>query len=175
MNSPLSELPRTPQRRATSSQCRELTLPHCDIGHKVSLISVFVHPGHNMASCLAVSPTGDVRYWPSVAHDGSSIDENGILDGQEFHELLSIPPIGYIIATTTCNLVLLKLQLHGGRHAISHKAIKPPSGFFGGLSRKFASILIGMHNNQDKESVSFPFLMYELCDYYYYIKFLEIP
>lgn len=49
---------RTPQRKPIISQCRELTLPHCDIGHKASLITVFTTEGQQMASCLSISPTG---------------------------------------------------------------------------------------------------------------------
>lgn len=154
-SSPKLDSIRTPNRRTASGQCRELTLPHCDIGHKASLVSVFLADGQQMASCLAVSPTGDVRYWPSIAHDGSSIDESGILEGQEFDELLNISPIGYVLATTTCNLVLLQLQLSGGRHTIVHRAIKPPTGFLGGIGKKFASIIIGINSSHDKEHVSF--------------------
>lgn len=105
-----------------------------------------------MASCLAVSPTGDVRYWPSIAHDGSSIDESIGWEGQEFHELVSVAPLGYILGTTTCNLVLLQIHLASGRHQIQHKNIKPPSGFFGGIGKRFASIIIGMQS-QEKENV----------------------
>ncbi|XP_055389232.1 nuclear pore complex protein Nup133 [Condylostylus longicornis] len=143
---------RTPQRRTASAQCRELTLPHCDIGHKASLISVFIPEEQQMASCLAVSPTGDARYWPSIAHDGSSIDASGILEGQEFDYLENISPQGYVLATTTCNLVMLQLVLQNGRHVIHHRTIKPPSGFFGGIGKKFASIIIGMNSGQDKEN-----------------------
>lgn len=140
------------RRRGIAAQCRELTLPHCDIGHKASLIAVFQNEGQ-LASCLAVSPTGDVRYWPSIAHDGSSIDQSIGWEGQEFHELVRVAPLGYILATTTCNLVLLQLQLSGGRHQIQHKNIKAPSGFFGGIGKRFASIIIGMQS-QEKENVS---------------------
>lgn len=142
------------RRRGVAAQCRELTLPHCDIGHKSTLITVFQNEGQQMASCLAVSATGDVRYWPSVAHDGLSIDETIGWEGQEFSELISIPSMGYLLGTTTCNLVLLQVQLVGGRHQIVHKNIKPPSGFFGGIGKKFASIIIGMHSSTDKENVS---------------------
>lgn len=141
------------RRRGIAAQCRELTLPHCDIGHKASLITVFQNEGQQMASCVAVSPTGDVRYWPSIAHDGSSIDEGIGWEGQEFHELISVSPLGYVLATTTCNLVLLQIQLASGRHQIQHKTIKPPSGFFGGIGKRFASIIIGMQS-QEKENVS---------------------
>lgn len=58
VGSPKFDAPRTPQRRNVTGQCRELTLPHSDIGHKASLISVFLTEGLQMASCLAVSPTG---------------------------------------------------------------------------------------------------------------------
>ena len=148
------DTPRTPQRRVATGQCRELTLPHCDIGHKATLITVFLAQGQQMASCLAVSPTGDVRYWPSIAHDGSSIDESGILEGQEFDVLVNVSPIGYMLATTTCNLVLLQLQLQNGRNTIVHRSLKPPSGFLGSIGKKFASIIIGMNSNTDKENVS---------------------
>lgn len=139
------------QRRIVSNQCRELSLPHCDIGHKATLITVFQPKGQQMASCLAISPTGDIRYWPSIAHDGSSVDENGILEGQEFHEMIYVPPIGYILVTTTCTLVLFQVQLLAGRHTVVHRQIKAPSGFLGGIGRKFASIIIGM-NSQEKEN-----------------------
>lgn len=137
--------------RNTTSQCRILTLPHCDIGHKARLITVFENNPMAVA-CLAISTTGDVRYWPSIAHDGSSIDENGILEGQEFDQLLCINHLGYLLCTTTCNLVLLQLQVQNGRQKIVHRTIKPPSGFFGGFGKKFASIIIGLHSNQETEN-----------------------
>jgi nuclear pore complex protein Nup133 len=139
-------------RSGTTSQCRLLTLPHCDIGHKARLITVFVPENSQMAvSCLAVSTTGDVRYWPSIAHDGSSIDENGILEGQEFDQLTSINPLGYLLVTTTCNLVLLQLQVQNGRQKIVHRTIRQPTGFLGGIGKRF-SIIIGMNSNQESEN-----------------------
>lgn len=63
--SPRLENLRTPQRRPIISQCRELTLPHCDIGHKASLITVFTTDGQQMASCLSISPTG-------ITYDGKT-------------------------------------------------------------------------------------------------------
>lgn len=147
----LGKLVKTPSGRIVASQCRELTLPHCDIGHKARLITVFVPEGSQTAACLAVSTTGDVRFWPSITNS-TSIDENGILEGQEFDQLTSISPQGYLLVTTTCNLVLLQLQVQNGRQRIIHRTIRPPSGFFGGFGKKFASILIGMNSNQDSEN-----------------------
>lgn len=139
--------------RTTPSQCRELTLPHCDIGHKARLITVFIHEGsqNQTVSCLAVSTTGDVRFWPSIAHN-NSIDENGIMEGQEFDNLMALNTNEYILVTTTCHLVLLQMQSQGGRQRIIHRTIKPPTGFFSGFGKKFASIIIGMNNNGDSEN-----------------------
>jgi nuclear pore complex protein Nup133 len=147
----LGKLMKTPSGRSVTSQCRELTLPHCDIGHKARLITVFIPEGSQTAACLAVSTTGDVRYWPSITNS-TSIDENGILEGQEFDQLSSINPQGYLLCTTTCNLVLLQLQVQNGRQRISHRTIKPPVGFFGGFGKKFASIIIGMNSNNESEN-----------------------
>lgn len=135
------------------SNCRELTLPHCDIGHKAKLINVFVPEGSQTASCLAVSTIGDVRFWPSIAHDGSSIDENGILEGQEFAQLTGLTQNNYLLVTTTCNLVLLQLQMQGGRQRIVHRTIKMPSSFLGGIGKRFASIIIGMSNQESENKL----------------------
>ncbi|XP_052902993.1 nuclear pore complex protein Nup133 [Anopheles moucheti] len=139
-------------RRPYAGQCRQLTLPHCDIGHKASLVTVFVNEGHQMASCLAVSPAGDVRYWQSIAHDGSSIDEYNILEGQEFEQLIGLGGQEFVLATTTCSLMRLNVHLQNGRYIIVPRLIKPPSGFFGGIGKRFASIIIGMHNSQEREN-----------------------
>jgi nuclear pore complex protein Nup133 len=146
-----NKITKTPSRVAPSA-CRELTLPHCDIGHKARLITVFINEGSQTASCLAVSTTGDVRFWPSIAHDGSSIDENGILEGQEFDQLMTLNSQSYLLVTTTCHLVLLQLQATSGRQRIVHRTIKPPTGFFGGFGKKFASIIIGMNSNAESEN-----------------------
>uniref|UniRef100_A0A182P085 Nucleoporin Nup133/Nup155-like N-terminal domain-containing protein n=1 Tax=Anopheles epiroticus TaxID=199890 RepID=A0A182P085_9DIPT len=139
-------------RRPYAGQCRQLTLPHCDIGHKATLVTVFVNEGHQMASCLAVSPAGDVRYWQSIAHDGSSIDECNILEGQEFEQLIGLGGQEFVLATTTCSLMRLNVHLQNGRYVIVPRLIKPPSGFFGGIGKRFASIIIGMHSNQEREN-----------------------
>nr|ABL84944.1 Nup133 [Drosophila melanogaster] len=133
------------------AQCRELTLPYSDLGHKSDLISVFQTEGQQMASCIAVSATGEVRYWSSIAHDGNSVDLS-ILTGQEFVQLLSLPTQqGYLAVTTTCNLVFLRVGLTNGRYTLHHKTIKPATSFLGGFGKKFASILIGMNTGADKD------------------------
>ncbi|XP_017082758.1 nuclear pore complex protein Nup133 [Drosophila eugracilis] len=140
-----------PGRRGGLAQCRELTLPYSDLGHKSDLISVFQTEGQQMASCIAVSATGEVRYWSSIAHDGNSVDLS-ILTGQEFVQLLNLPTQqGYLAVTTTCNLVFLRVGLTNGRYSLHHKTIKPATSFLGGFGKKFASILIGMNTGSDKD------------------------
>ncbi|KAH8251892.1 hypothetical protein KR038_010693 [Drosophila bunnanda] len=141
----------TPRRTGGMAQSRELTLPYSDLGHKSELISVFHTAGQQMASCISVSATGDVRYWSSIAHDGNSVDLS-ILTGQEFVQLLNLPSQnGYLAVTSTCNLVFLKVGLANGRYTLHHKTIKPATSFLGGFGKKFASILIGMNPGGDKD------------------------
>lgn len=45
-------------------------------------------------SCIAVSPEGLVRYWPSIAHEGTSVEETADLQGQECDSLININPQG---------------------------------------------------------------------------------
>uniref|UniRef100_A0A336M2M2 CSON000919 protein n=1 Tax=Culicoides sonorensis TaxID=179676 RepID=A0A336M2M2_CULSO len=138
----------TPQRRTLAGQCRVLTLPHCDIGNKANLVTVFVTDGHQSASCIASSPTGDIRFWQSINHDNASINQNGILEGQEFDQLIKLSSNTYLLSTTTCQLVLLQTN---GQQAIQHRIIKSPQGFLGGIGKKFASI-VGINSDHDKEN-----------------------
>lgn len=160
-----SKLAKMNSGRSVASQCRELMLPHCDIGHKARLITVFIPEGSQTAACLAVSATGDVRYWPSVTNT-TSIDENGILEGQEFDQLTSINPQGYLLVTTTCHLVMLQLQVQNGRQRIAHRTIKPPSGFFGGIGRKFASIIIGSSQENENKFIKISFEAINSIEYH---------
>ncbi|XP_034112581.1 nuclear pore complex protein Nup133 [Drosophila albomicans] len=142
---------KTPRRGTASAQCRELTLPHSDIGHKSELVSVFQVEGQQMASCIAVSATGEVRYWASIAHDNNSVDLS-ILAGQEFVQLLNLPTQqGYLAITSTCTLVFLRVGLTNGRHSLHHKTIKPATSFLGGFGKRFASMLIGMNSGNDRD------------------------
>ncbi|ALC47782.1 Nup133 [Drosophila busckii] len=139
------------RRGGASVQCRELTLPYSDIGHKSELVSVFQTEGQQMASCIAVSATGDVRYWASISHDSNTVDLS-ILTGQEFVQLLNLPEQnGYLAVTSTCTLVFLRVGLTNGRYTLHHKTIKPASGLLGGFGKKFASMLIGMNSGGDRD------------------------
>lgn len=109
-----------------------------------------------MASCIAISATGEVRYWASIAHDNNSVDIS-ILTGQEFVQLLNLPTQqGYLAITSTCTLVFLRVGLTSGRYTLHHKTIKPATSFLGGFGKRFASMLIGMNSGSDRDQVSAP-------------------
>ncbi|XP_033252784.1 nuclear pore complex protein Nup133-like [Drosophila miranda] len=100
-----------PRRGGGLSQCRELQLPYSDLGYNSELISLFQTDGQQMASCIAVSATRDVRYWPSIAHDGNNVNLP-ILTGQDFVQIINLPlQQGYLAVTSTCRKVTVRTVL----------------------------------------------------------------
>ncbi|KAL0269100.1 UNVERIFIED_CONTAM: hypothetical protein PYX00_006935 [Menopon gallinae] len=131
------------RRRVTNSQCRELTLPSSDLAYRAELVVVFTPVGGQVPSCIAVSPEGLIRYWPSITHEGSSIEMNADLQGQECDSLTDISPLGCILATTTATVVLVQPQMTGGRHSIACRPLKLPHGWLGGISKLIPSLIFG--------------------------------
>ncbi|KAG7207192.1 hypothetical protein KM043_008877 [Ampulex compressa] len=131
------------QRRTFKSQCRELLLPQSDLAHKAECIVVWVPHGHQVPSCMAVSPEGVVRFWASVAHEGSSIETSAELAGQEVDCLTYIPGHGCILATTTCTVALLQPQFVSGKHSISCQVLRTSQGWLGGIGRRMTSLIFG--------------------------------
>ncbi|XP_046481627.1 nuclear pore complex protein Nup133 isoform X1 [Neodiprion pinetum] len=130
-------------RRTFNSQCRELLLPQSDLAHKADCIAVWLTPGHQVPSCMAVSPEGVVRYWSSVAHEGSSVETSAELAGQEVDCLTYVPGHGCILATTTCTVALLQPQFTSGRNSISCRVLRTSQGWLGGISRRMSSLIFG--------------------------------
>ena len=121
------------------AQCRELFLPPSDLTHRSGLCAVYsLSPGQTPC-CLAVSPEGVVRYWPSIVHEGSSTETSTELGGQECFSLTSIHPAGCILATTTSTLVLIH---HAGQGVLC-KHLQTSSDLLGGFGRRVSSLLWG--------------------------------
>ncbi|XP_050469604.1 nuclear pore complex protein Nup133 [Bombus huntii] len=131
------------QRRTFKSQCRELLLPQSDLAHKAECIAVWLPPGHQVPSCMAVSPEGIVRFWVSVAHEGSSVETSAELAGQEVDCLTYIPGHGCILATTTCTVALLQPQFVGGKNSINCQVLRTSQGWLGGIGRRMTSLIFG--------------------------------
>ncbi|XP_036140660.1 nuclear pore complex protein Nup133 isoform X2 [Monomorium pharaonis] len=131
------------QRRTFKTQCRELLLPQSDLAHKADCITVWMPPGHQVPSCMAVSPEGVVRFWASVAHEGSSIETSAELAGQEVDCLIHVPGHGCILATTTCTVALLQPQFNNGKNNITCQVLRTSQGWLGGIGRRMTSLIFG--------------------------------
>lgn len=107
-----------------------------------------------MPSCIAVSPEGMIRYWPSITHESSYVETNADLQGQECDCLKLILPLGVLLATTTATLVLVSPQISSARHTLLCRTIKTPHGWLGGISRRMSSLIFGSQASQIMETVS---------------------
>ncbi|KAK4884014.1 hypothetical protein RN001_000285 [Aquatica leii] len=134
----------TPQKKMmVSSQCFELHLPQSDLAHRAELVSVFISSASHTPSCIAVSPEGVVRYWPSVIHDGVSVEQIADLQGQECDSLTDIGGLGSILATTTCSVVWIQPHLSAGRPSLICHNLRTPTGWLGGITKKMSSFIFG--------------------------------
>ncbi|GAB1864344.1 Nuclear pore complex protein Nup133 [Camponotus japonicus] len=131
------------QRRTFKTQCRELLLPQSDLAHKANCIAVWVPPNQQVPSCMAVSPEGVVRFWASIAHEGSSVETSAELAGQEVDCLIHVPGHGCILATTTCTVALLQPQYNNGKNNIICQVLRTSQGWFGGIGRRMTSLIFG--------------------------------
>ncbi|XP_076243006.1 nuclear pore complex protein Nup133 [Calliopsis andreniformis] len=131
------------QKRIFKSQCRELLLPQSDLAHKADCIAVWLPPGHQVPSCMAVSPEGIVRFWTSIAHEGSSVETSAELAGQEVNCLTYVPGHGCILVTTTCTIALLQPQFASGKSSISCQVLRTSQGWLGGIGRRMTSLIFG--------------------------------
>nr|XP_033334871.1 nuclear pore complex protein Nup133 [Megalopta genalis]XP_033334872.1 nuclear pore complex protein Nup133 [Megalopta genalis]XP_033334873.1 nuclear pore complex protein Nup133 [Megalopta genalis] len=130
-------------RKVFKSQCRELLLPQSDLAHKADCIAMWIPPGHQLPSCMAVSPEGIVRFWTSIAHEGSSIETSAELTGQEVNCLTYVPGHGCILVTTTCTVALLQPQFTNGKNSISCQVLRSSQGWLGGIGRRMSSLIFG--------------------------------
>lgn len=92
---------------------------------------------------MAVSPEGVVRFWASIAHEGSSVETSAELAGQEVGCLIHVPGHGCILATTTCTVALLQPQYSNGKNNITCQVLRTSQGWFGGIGRRMTSLIFG--------------------------------
>ena len=121
------------------AQCRELSLPPSDLAHRADLCLVGQSEGGQTPYCLAVSPEGVVRYWPSIAQEGTSTEISAELGGQECFRVTDIQPVGVLVSTTTASLVII----HQTGQGIACRRLAAPAGLLGGLGRRVSSLLWG--------------------------------
>ncbi|KAG7173289.1 Nuclear pore complex protein Nup133-like, partial [Homarus americanus] len=132
-------------RRLVNHQFRELTLPPSDLAHRAQLVVVYSANEGQVPSCIAASPEGFVRYWPSIAHEGSYFEVSTELQGQECDSLVFLgPALGCLLATTTSTTLLIQPGGgSGGNQTINVRQLKVPAGLLGGISRRVSSLVFG--------------------------------
>ncbi|RWS17451.1 nuclear pore complex protein Nup133-like protein [Dinothrombium tinctorium] len=130
--------------RTSSCVCYELQLPPSDLSHKADLICLLINSSAHIPGLIAVSPEGIVRYWPSIAYDGHSIETTVTdLQGQECYSLTNIQPLGCILGTTTTSLAHISINSTDTGNMIICHTLKVPQGIFSGISKKVSSFIFG--------------------------------
>lgn len=136
---------------ARNRNCRTLMLPPSDLAHRADLACVLLRDGLAPA-VLAVSPAGILRYWPNIAHEGSSTDALADLQGEECCSLTNTQPIGCILATTTSSLMLVTPTALDGQTTLLIKPLKAPQGLLAGIGRRVSSFIFGAMPSQSSEA-----------------------
>ncbi|KAF8793423.1 Nuclear pore complex protein Nup133 like protein [Argiope bruennichi] len=132
--------------------CKELTLPPSDLAHKAELVHLFQTEESRLPSALAVSPEGHVRYWPNINHEGSSVDAQPHLQGQECCSLSSIYPLGCVLATTSSSLIIITPTIGDGQPNVICRTLTLPQGVLAGIGRKVSSFIFGVIPSQTSET-----------------------
>ncbi|XP_037787648.1 nuclear pore complex protein Nup133-like [Penaeus monodon] len=141
-------------RRLVNHQFRELTLPPSDLAHRAQLVVVYAANEGQVPACVAASPEGFVRFWPSIAHEGSYFEVSTELQGQECDSLVFLgSSLGCLLATTTSTTLLIQPgQGSGGNQTINVRQLKVPAGLLGGISRRVSSLVFGSMPTQAPEA-----------------------
>ncbi|XP_050036430.1 nuclear pore complex protein Nup133 [Dermacentor andersoni] len=139
------------KQASRNRSCRMLTLPPSDLAHRADLVCVLLRDELAPAA-LAVAPAGILRYWPNIAHEGSSTDALADLQGEECYSLTNTQPIGCILATTTSSLMLVTPSVVDGQTALLIKALKAPQGLLAGIGRRVSSFIFGAMPSQSSEA-----------------------
>ena len=62
-------------KRSNMIACRELWLPTSELDHQAQLVCIVTNTGFasSVPACIAVSPEGQITYWPNVSNDSGTI------------------------------------------------------------------------------------------------------
>jgi len=123
-----------------SGLCQELLLPPSELCHSASLVTL-LHTGQQVG-CIASSPEGVIRYWPSVAHESAFVEVSTELSGEESSILIDLPHApGICVLGTTCASVVLIMT--GGPAQLSYRSCRVPHGMLSGVGRRMSTFLWG--------------------------------
>ncbi|CAG7724934.1 unnamed protein product [Allacma fusca] len=133
-------------KRSNIIACRELWLPTSELDHQAQLVCIVANSSSFSCSsapaCIAVSPEGQITYWPNVSNDSGTITISADVPGQECESLSSLWPHACILTTTTSTVMLIKPCLAGGnKPSLSCVPLILNKGWFGGIGRRVSSML----------------------------------
>ncbi|XP_074646097.1 nuclear pore complex protein Nup133-like isoform X2 [Tubulanus polymorphus] len=128
-------------------QCKELTLPASDLAHTAYLVTILPNPTDtHITGCIAVSPEGIIRYWPSIGHEGSFVEISADLKGEECASLINMQPYGCVVATTTSTLIQLDPVI--GQSSITCRVLNTMQNTLVGIGRRMSSFIFGSNSQQ---------------------------
>uniref|UniRef100_A0A4W3HQY5 Nucleoporin 133 n=1 Tax=Callorhinchus milii TaxID=7868 RepID=A0A4W3HQY5_CALMI len=122
------------------SVCKELQLPPSECLFVADLIAVSYQNESSSVqslSVMAASREGTVRYWPSLAHEGSFTEITVDLGGNECEFLIAIMGGGFILASHSNQLLRLTPDSSG---KVSQRPVQQSQGMLSGLSRRVSSL-----------------------------------
>ncbi|XP_028398502.1 nuclear pore complex protein Nup133-like [Dendronephthya gigantea] len=131
--------------KSKATFCKEFVLPPTELYNSAKLVCLVGAPNidSRQYGVLAVSPEGLVCYWPSMMYESSPIETETELVGQEFHSLIEFQPHGYLLSTTTNDILLLQIQ----KKTISFHRFRQPGGVLSGFGRRMSSFIFGANES----------------------------
>lgn len=134
--------------------CFELLLPASDLGHCAELVTVFEsNRGNGFASCLSITPSGNVRYWDDISLENSYTELSIGSHGDEafaFLTTLHPPEQNCIVATSAGTLMHICLN------EMKYRIMKPAHGMLSGIGRRVSSFFFGGSQHAQSSSGSSP-------------------
>lgn len=120
-----------------------MLVPVLELGEQLVIATAVRHSAFDPLHCAhnVSFLSGIIRFWPSIAHEGSFSELNADLGGEECFSLTDIQPVGSVLATTTANVGLIFTREQ--TTSVSYRVLKLPQGLLGGIGRKMSSLLWG--------------------------------
>ncbi|XP_057263012.1 nuclear pore complex protein Nup133 isoform X2 [Pezoporus wallicus] len=129
---------------AKLSLCKELQLPPSDFQWSSSLAAISCLgssgdvPSLQSLAVMVATSEGSVRYWPSIAHEGSYTETFTDFGGSLCSFLTAVKGGSFILSSSSGQLVRLIPDTSGKIH---QHALPLGQGMFSGIGRKVSSLL----------------------------------
>lgn len=127
---------------AKLSVCKDLQLPSSEFAYSADLVSISSSGPLDLApiqsiSVLAVSPDGVVRFWPSLAHEGSYTEISLDLSGYLSNYVAAVKGGSFIVSSYRGHLLRLSADSSGKLH---HRPVQQGQGMLSGIGRRVSSL-----------------------------------